>query len=512
MNVLFITADQWRGECLSVTGHPIVKTPHLDALAADGVAFKHHYGQATPCGPSRVCLYTGMYLHNHRSLLNGTPLDARHTNVALEAGKAGYQPVLFGYTDVGLDPRHHDLVDDYEGVLPGMEAICHLNSKREPWLAYLEQKGYEFVKNGMPHFAQQENYPDAENKGQTFAPTIFKAEDSPAAFLVGEAIDYIEAQHEKPWFAHVSFLSPHPPFVAPEPYHAMFDADDMPLPIRCETWQEEAKQHPWLEYYLTQESAAAAFTTQPEICDRLELPDNELRQMRATYYGMMAEVDAQIGRLVGHLKELGVYDDTLIVFTSDHGENMGDHYAHSKYTYFEETFHVPLIVRDPSKAADVTRGNIVEAFTEAVDLMPTMLDAIGADIPHQCDGSSLLGFTRNASLEGWRGEAHMEFDMRAPYDGKGAPPMGLKMDQCMVNVIRDEDYKYVHFAALPPLLFDLRNDPDEFINLADDAKYQSVMIEYVGKLLSWRMVNDDRALTDMHIGGDGTFALGMRDK
>ena len=88
MNVLFITADQWRGECLSALGHQ-VKTPNLDQLASDGVIFKNHYAQAVPCGPSRASMYTGMYLHNHRSLVNGTPLDARHTNVALEARKAG---------------------------------------------------------------------------------------------------------------------------------------------------------------------------------------------------------------------------------------------------------------------------------------------------------------------------------------------------------------------------------------------------------------------------------------
>ena len=155
MKILFITADQWRGECLSVTGHPIVKTPNLDALAADGVTFKHHYGQATPCGPSRVSMYTGMYLHNHRSLLNGTPLESRHTNVALEARKVGYQPVLFGYTDVGLDPLNQEIVDDYEGVLPGMDAICHLNSKRLLWRNYLNNKGYEFALNGGQLFSQQ---------------------------------------------------------------------------------------------------------------------------------------------------------------------------------------------------------------------------------------------------------------------------------------------------------------------------------------------------------------------
>jgi arylsulfatase A-like enzyme len=111
MNVLFITADQWRGDCLSVMGHRCLQTPHLDSLAADGILYKRHFAQASPCGPSRASLYTGMYLQNHRSVVNGTPLNARHTNVALEARKAGYDPALFGYTDVSADPRSHALND-----------------------------------------------------------------------------------------------------------------------------------------------------------------------------------------------------------------------------------------------------------------------------------------------------------------------------------------------------------------------------------------------------------------
>ena len=98
MNVLFIIADQWRGDCLSSVDHPCLQTPNLDRLAADGVLFGRHFAQATPCGPSRASLYTGMYLQNHRSVNNGTPLDARHSNIALEARKAGYDPALFGYT------------------------------------------------------------------------------------------------------------------------------------------------------------------------------------------------------------------------------------------------------------------------------------------------------------------------------------------------------------------------------------------------------------------------------
>ena len=128
-NVLLITVDQWRGDCLSSVGHPVVKTPSLDALAAGGVLFANHWANAAPCGPSRACLYTGMYMQNHRSVMNGTPLDARFTNVALEARRVGYDPVLFGYTDTSVDPRTVPAGDPrtmtYEGILPGFSAIVH---------------------------------------------------------------------------------------------------------------------------------------------------------------------------------------------------------------------------------------------------------------------------------------------------------------------------------------------------------------------------------------------------
>lgn len=511
MNILFVTADQWRGDCLSVMGHPHVRTPNLDQLAGDGVAFQNHYAQATPCGPSRVSLYTGMYLQNHRSLLNGTPLDARYTNVALEARKAGYEPALFGYTDISLDPRSQDILDGYEGVLPGMTPVCHLNSRFVPWLSLLKKKGYEIPDNPRDIFAPRKNYPGSENKGKTFPPPAYSAEESNTAFLVDETIKHLSENQDDAWFVHLSFLAPHPPFAVPEPYNNMFDADDMPLPVRCATWQEEMKQHPWLEHYLTN-MGGTAYTVGADAREHLYLSDAELRQIKATYYAMIAEVDSQVGRLINYLKETGAYENTMIVFTSDHGESLGDHWAHAKYTYFDEAFHIPLIVRDPSPASNQTRGSIVGVFTENIDIMPTILDLIGVDIPIQCSGFSLLPFCRGINPANWREECHIEFDLRSPYDGVSDPPMGLRVNQCMVNIVRGKRYKYVHFAALPPLLFDLQKDPGEFNNLAKDPAHQSIMFCYASKLINWRMEHDDPALTDLQIAGDGTVLSGMRSR
>ncbi len=514
MNILFITADQWRGECLSALGHPHLRTPNLDALAADGVIFKRHYAQAVPCGPSRTCLYTGMYMHNHRSLLNGTPLDSRHTNIALEARKCGYRPVLFGYNDVSLDPRSTDVSKGaekaYEGVLPGMDAVTLLNSDRALWLADLEAKGYEIPENPMDIFKPQAMPDDAPNRGKTFAPARYKAQDSHTAFLVDQAVNYLSDCHDDPWFVHLSFYSPHPPFVVPAPYNEMYCAEDMPLPVRRDTMEQEAAQHPWLRHYLFNQSGSP-YTIGTDARDNHTLSDLELRQIRATYYGMMSEVDAQIGRLMDHLKQTGSYDDTLIIFTSDHGEQLGDHWAFSKYCYFDETFHVPLIIRDPRPQARQSCHKMIDAFTETIDIMPTILEAISADIPHQCDGHSLLPFSIGESPPDWRQEYHAEFDLRSPYDGEGEIPLGLDMEKCITSIISDERYKYVHFTDLPPLFFDHKEDRDEFTNRYSDPACQQMALEYAGKMISWRMQHDDAALTDMHLTEDG-LVHNMRSK
>ena len=503
MNILFITADQWRGDCLSALGHPHLKTPNLDALAADGVTFKRHYAQATPCGPSRASLYTGMYMHNHRSVLNGTPLDDRHTNVALEARKSGYKPALFGYTDVSLDPRQYSSEDyalkTYESVLPGFAPVCHVNSVAKPWLADLKEKGYPVPDCAADMLKPESGYPGAEGKGKTFAPPRFKAEDSRAAFLVGEAIKYLSVRQDKPWFLHLSFLSPHPPYVVPEPFNALYDANDMSLPVRRETPENEASLHPWLEYYLfNQRGSGYTFGARSDA--NLSLSELELRQIKASYFGMMSEVDSQIGRLVEYLKQIDAYDNTLIIFTSDHGDMQGDHWMFSKSTYHDGAFHVPLIVRNPGTMADKSRGTLVEAFTESVDIMPTILDSIGRDAPVQCDGHSLLAFCGDKQPEHWRQEYHAEFDLRSPYAYDADIPLGLEKRQCLVNIVRGDRYKYVHFSGLPPLFFDLKDDPHEFINRVNDPDYQSRVLEYAEKMLTWRMQHDEPALTDFHLG------------
>ena len=218
---------------------------------------------------------------------------------------------------------------------------------------------------------------------------------------------------------------------------------------------------------------------------------------------MMTEIDDQIGRLIAHLKESGAWERTLIVFTSDHGEQLGDHWMMSKFSYYEQTFHIPLIIRDPRAASDPGRGGTIDEFSENVDVMPTILEWLGLEVPTACDGVSLLPFCQGGEVQDWRAEAHAAFDFRYFPGLDGGRELGLAPDQCSANLIRDKRYKYVHFTGLPPLFFDLEADPHEFHNLADDPAHHQLVLEYAQKMLSWRMNHDDRTLANTRLGPDG---------
>ena len=237
--------------------------------------------------------------------------------------------------------------------------------------------------------------------------------------------------------------------------------------------------------------------------DNLALGERDIRQARANYYAMMSEVDAQIGRQLASLRASGEDEPTLVVFASDHGEHLGDHWQFSKFSYFHQTFHVPLIVRDPRPTAAPGRGRRVDAFTEHVDVMPTILEAIGGEVPHQCDGESLVPFLAGDTPARWRREAHFAFDFRDVLRIPGSEALGLTPDQCTLYALRGERYKYVHFTAMPALLFDLQDDPAELVDRAGDAGYRKRTLEHAQKMLSWRMNHDERLLANVRLTPDG---------
>jgi arylsulfatase A-like enzyme len=491
-NILLITADQWRHSGLSIMGHPVVKTPNLDALAADGTLFTSHFTQCMPCGPSRASLLTGMYLMNHRSVRNGSPLDARFTNVALETRKMGYDPSLIGYTDTTLDPRLMSAQDPagsrYCNVLPGFTQVYPDGKK--PWWRDLAAKGYPVPDSAEDIYQPVSDYAGASLRGKTFAPPIYRKEDSDTAFDVNRAMDIIRDPDVKPWFLHLSLSRPHPPFIVPEPYNRMYHPDDVDDIVHAETIVAEAAEHPYTAFLLRHH-----FTLEANNPTAYLPEESEMRQLRATYYGLMSEVDDQVGRLIAQMKADGSYENTLIIFTSDHGEQLWDHWLLGKESCFDQSARIPLIIRKPGASTDNQRGLVYDQFTENIDLMPTILDVLDQQIPLQCDGHSLRPFLEGTVPEYWRQQVHWEMDFRNVKTEVPQREMDLSADECYYSVIRDRQYKYVHFAALPPILYDIVRDPEEKNNLATDAAYAGIVAEYAQKMLSWRMTYAERTLT-----------------
>lgn len=503
-NVLLIVVDQWRGDTLPMLGHPVVKTPNIEALAARGVTFARHYTQAVPCGPGRASLLTGLYMMNHRAVQNTIPLDARHTNMAFEARKAGYDPALVGYTTTTPDPRVTSAQDPRFTVLgadmEGWRPVGSWGMKMEAYFSWVASQGYTMPDNPwdiwLPRGLQ------SHEVGATNKPSRIPAELSDTVWFTDRAIDYLRGTQNKPWFLHLGYYRPHPPFAAPAPYHEMYAASDCPPPIRAASPDAESDQHPLLRFYVENIQRKNFFQNGQGLAS--EMDEAEVRQMRATYYGLMTEIDDQLGRVFKFLKDSGQWDNTLIVLTSDHGEQLGDHHLLGKIGYFDQSYHIPMIVCDPATEADATRGSLVTAFTETVDTLPTVLDWMGRPAPRACDGLSLLPFIREARTPvDWRTEVHYEYDFRDIFYSKPEQPLGLTMDECSLAVVQDEHYKYVHFAALPPLFFDLREDPLQLRNVATQTSYAQPMLRYAQKMLDWRLRHADRTLTGFAATPDG---------
>ncbi len=485
LNILFITADQWRGEALGFAGHPLIKTPNIDALAAEGTAFLNHYSNAAPCGPARACLYTGLYQMTNRVVNNGTPHAHRFDNVALAARRMGYSPALFGYTDQSADPSVVPEGDPrlltYEGVLPGFDVRVRLPEDEKPWLSWLRAQGLDFPNRYVAHRP-------VENLGKiSNSPPAYSKNQTQTAFLAGEFIRWFSEQ-DGPWFGHLSLLRPHPPFVVPAPYNTMYAPEDVGPLRRAATLADEAAVHPLVDLMLNFVPMASFVEGTTGLVSSLS--EAEFRQIKAIYYGMISEVDTQLGRIFDALKAAGAWDNTLIIFTSDHAEMACDHYGLGKGGFHDQSQHVPLVIRGPYVAA----GARVSAFTEAVDIYPTLLEAMKTAPQHVADGASLYPWLSGETPARWRDAAHWEFDFRDVSVGAAEHATGLSSVELNLCVVRTAKWKYVHFAAMPSLLFDLEADPDNLHNLADDPAHLAVRLEMAEKLLSWRARHLDQTL------------------
>ncbi|RKN61271.1 arylsulfatase [Paenibacillus ginsengarvi] len=438
-NLLLITVDQMRWDCLSALGHPIVETPNLDALVTKGVTFENAYSATPTCIPARAAIMTGLSQRSHGRVgyRDRVRWNYPHT-IAGELAKAGYHTQcvgkmhvyparnLCGFHNVVLHDgylHHNRRMDD----ISAGEHFDHVDDYLN-WARRTAGASFDLIDNGLDC-----------NASTVARPWSQPEHLHPTNWCVSESIDFLRRRDpDKPFFLWTSFVRPHSPLDPPKPYLDMYSELNFPEPPVGDWVDEEAAAQGGLE-------PTTSFG---------HVPKRRLNQARAAYYALISHIDDQIGRLLIALQEYGVLNDTLIVFTSDHGELMGDHHYFRKALPYEGSAKVPFIAFDPGGRFGFRRGSRVERVIELRDIMPTLLDAAGAPIPETVEGESLLPLCKGESPE-WRAYVHGEH----------------AYGKLSHHFATDGREKYIWFSQTgEEQFFDLGSDPGERFNrIADPA-------------------------------------------
>ena len=488
-NLLLITLDQLRADVLFGALHEGVGLPALDRLMAEGVRFEQCYAAAVPCGPARASLLTGLHAFNHRVIRNGAPLAEHHATLGTELRKLGREPLLFGYCDIAADPtvRHPRDPDlrTYELPIRGFRELAEMRFEAPMnWIGHLRRRGYA-VPEPMPERVHELFRPLGQGLR---APAFYRAEDSDTAVLTDQALQALEARRDAPWTAHLTWIRPHPPLVAPEPYNQLIDAARLPAarPVSA-SWAAHPFSRAWFsepvlkDLYWGFDGRAQSLSAQ------------QVADLRAIYLGLVAEVDHHLGRVLDWLDATGQTERTWIVLLSDHGEMLGDLGFWGKEHVHRAAHHVPLVIRGPG----VQAGYRVPHVVSSIDVAATVLDLLGAPIPAAVDGRSLRDFLYGTPPPNWTELALTAIDFADPQQPTRFE-RALKLDALQANaaVLRDARYTLVHFnGGLPPLLFDRSEDPFEEHDLSRTPTGEQQIARLRSALVDLMLSRKDRRLT-----------------
>jgi arylsulfatase A-like enzyme len=369
--------------------------------------------------------------------------------IGVRASECGFTPFL---RDDGLHPNPANPDTEY--------------------FQFLRKHGLE-ADNPWEDYANSHEGDDGEALSGWFLKNARKSARVPAhlsesAFLTDQAISFMQ-QAEEPWVAHVSYIKPHWPYIAPSPYHEMYGPEHVIEANRTEA--EKIEAHPVLSAF-RQERYAKAFSR------------DEVREtVIPTYMGLISEVDTHVGRLIQHLKEIGQYESTMIIFCSDHGDYLGDHWMGEKQMFHDPSVRVPLIIRDPRNDADVSRGKVCDEMVEMIDIAPTLLDLYGAPPKdHILEGTSLLPILKG------RDDSHNKPYVFSEYqyaEDRAGWQLAHPIKTAMARMVANQRWKFVHFEHAEPLLYDRQNDPRESTNLATSLKHADVIHEMTEVLHAW---------------------------
>ncbi len=508
-NILFIMCDQLRWDYLSCYGHPKLATPNIDALAARGVRFTRAYVQSPVCGASRMSFYTGRYVQSHGASYNEVPLKVGEMTLGDYLRPLGVQAALVGKTHMradkegmqrlGIDPGSIIGVrvaecgfDPYErdDGLHGVGPDGRYDPQVPRYNGYLNDKGYagDNPWHDWANAAQGEGNSLASGWAMRHAskPARVREEDSETPYMTSRAMDFIAEAGDAPWCLHLSYIKPHWPYIAPAPYNAMYGPDDVLPVVRSE--DERSDPHPVYREFMALRTA--------QTFGREEVREEVI----PVYMGLIKQIDDQLGRLFRFLEQRGLFESTMIVFTSDHGDYLGDHWMGEKDLFHEPSVRMPLIVYDPSAEADGARGTACDALVEAIDLAPTFLEALGADPAsqaHRLEGRSLVPLLRGAAPAQWRRFAISEYDYSLQ---PVAAKLGVEPRDARLFMIADARWKLVHAPGFRPMLYDLATDPSEFRDLGADPACEDERRRLMAALNAWGLRHAQRTtISDQQI-------------
>jgi arylsulfatase len=420
-------ADQWRADCLSIEGHPVVHTPYLDSLALHGVRFSQAYSETPTCIPSRAGLYTGLKqtTHGRVGYLDGVAWNYP-TTIASEFTRNGYQTQAIGKMHVF--PERSQI--GFQNVILHDGFINHPRSQHHD---------YDEIDDYIPWLREQYGvHADYFEHGVHCNSNITRPWDKPehlhpTNFVTSQAVQFVKRRDpRKPFFLFLSYVRPHPPYDPPAWALEQYLNVDMPE-IPLGNWESMLDQ--WED------------SRNPN-CKAGDLSTEQLQRCRAGYYGLITHIDHQINRLIWTLKEYNQLDNTYILFLSDHGEMLGDHRMYSKAYPYDGSARVPLILAGP-RNSDLLQNVRLEPIVALRDVMPTLLDCAGIPIPEHVEGRSLLPFARGEKLS-WREYIHGEH---------------IVFGQSM-HWVTDGHEKYIWMSGSGrEQLFNLDEDPSELRDL-----------------------------------------------
>ena len=479
-NILLIMTDQQRWDTLGCYNAPVCRTPNIDKLANRGVRFSTAYTPTSPCSPARAALFTGLYPHKNHVLANGGVLNHEVPNLASELGKAGYNLGYAGkwHVDQSKVPSEYG----FEGKdFPGygyppthgyIEGLRYMQRIPIPphYNNYIEKKGLEPPKvleamyGDNPGKQNQEMYAlqsgDIEGNFETMV------SDFTIELLQQFAIS--QKADDKPFFIWANFWGPHTPCLVPEPYYSMYDPADIPEePNFRETWERKPDVH--------------------KLYARLwgleEKGWDEWREIVARYWGYVTMIDDLVGRIVNELEVLGLSDNTLVVFTTDHGDQMGSHKMIEKGCFaYEETWRLPMVTAHPSCE---TPGSICDEPVYLHDLFPTFLDCADTPKPEVPDSQSILPNILGKTAPTHR-ESHYGIFTRHLFP---AP----------FRFVRTRTHKLVYNVVGNGELYDLVNDPGELNNLFGQPEAVGVQEDLMARMREHMVRLDDPLLRQFDV-------------